>query len=157
MTPELGDSPALLCSPARGGFSCPVNSQGFGIEVPEAGNWSKGQNWGSLGPWGGGGVKTQDVTQSWAPLHASRSCCTAPLEGRPPCSGYLGRETLRLLFLLLSHTERLGDRGPEQESALCLTQTSLCLAHVRKRWVRLKGLRSSSSPTTYWWSDLGKL
>lgn len=150
-----GRQPGSHLLPARGGFSCPVNFQGFGIEVPEPGNWSKGQNRGSLGHWGGKGSRHRMSLSLGPPLHASGSCCTAPLEGRPPCCGYL--ETLRGLFLLLSHTERLEDRGPGPESALCLTQTSLCSAHVRKRWVRLKGLRSSSSHTTYWWSDLGKL
>ena len=54
-------------------------------------------------PMGVGGVKTQDVTQSWATLRACRAICTAPLEGRPLCYRYLGGETPRWLFLLLSH------------------------------------------------------
>ena len=56
---QLGDSLALICSPARGGFSCPVNFQGFGIEVPSletgvrvrigralATGWGRGQDTG---------------------------------------------------------------------------------------------------------------
>lgn len=108
-------------------------------------------------PWplGRGGVKTQDVTQSWATLHACQAMlhCASGGETSPGGYGFLGGETPRWLFLLLSHTERLGGRGPEQESALCITSTSLCSAHVCKRWVRLKGLSSNSSHTTCWLSD----
>ena len=48
-----------------------MNFLGFGTEVLEPGNWSGGQDWGSLGYWAGGqGSRSRMPPSPGPPLHA---------------------------------------------------------------------------------------